>query len=110
MKLPAWQAEPARVQLRQSENVNYADAGAVIGAAELRGVTAGLERYHESRFRIVRGLQTGRGDLDLLGEFPVVVSQGQTTSSDNWRRRLMQMAPCECKIADIRPWRIGTHD
>jgi hypothetical protein len=37
----------AGLQLRQSENVDYADAGAVIGAAELGGVAAGLERSRE---------------------------------------------------------------
>jgi hypothetical protein len=44
------------LQSRESENVDYTDAGAVIGAAELGGVAAGLERYHESGFRVVRGL------------------------------------------------------
>jgi len=63
----------AATALRERENVDYPDAGAVIRAAKLGCVETGLDRDHESRLRIIRGLQSGLGDLGLVRDFPVIV-------------------------------------
>jgi hypothetical protein len=64
--------------LRQRENVDYADAGAVIRTAQQACVETRLDRFHESRFRIIRRLQSGRCNLGLLRGFPVIVRHNQS--------------------------------